>query len=274
MADQIPPTAAASVLQTNGPFPSFEELVDAGESLRISPDARLRWALNEPFPQAISVMPELLVDPDTTVFEPYYQENDNPGVKEPSWHPISQSPLTVSKISSVTIRVDPLDDWNHYYMETHRQHAEPDVQYDPAQVLFGPLPDPQDEYERASGDKNLLRCCGQNRPRGKGTNHLVIRPRSGNYLTIHDFVSTVHPYLLSRRDDILAALGNKMGREHPDPPDTKLMVVWCGREPNALTVDNEKEWLGIFGKRKKRIKAERNPELEENFQRYYASICS
>lgn len=50
-------------------------------------------------------------------------------------------------------------------------------------------------------EPQLLRCCGQDRPRGKNTK-LTIRPArawdgcgGGGFVTVHDYVSALHPWL-------------------------------------------------------------------------------
>lgn len=207
-------------------------------SAPLSKDARLiLWTLDSPLTEAISVKQPGKFDPDNPVTEPYYL---GPG----SWHPLSQSPLTTPKISSVTIRVDPLDDWEYTWLENHRDHADPGCNND--QVRFGSLPDP-DEYERER-EVHLLMCCGTERPRNKGTKLLV--QATGDFLTVHDFLSTVHPYLMARRDDIMAALEEKWFgiRQLPRSADpNKLLVTWG--TPDSLTVMKESEWLRIYGKR-------------------------
>ncbi|KAF4911892.1 hypothetical protein CGCVW01_v011262 [Colletotrichum viniferum] len=68
--------------------------------------------------------------------------------------------------------------------------------YDPASDEDGPL--------------HLLKCCGTQRPRGK-TVIVVVRPAVGSFVAIHDYLSTVHPLLLSSRADLLSAMGDVMG---------------------------------------------------------------
>lgn len=123
-------------------------------------------------------------------------------------------------------------------------HTEPDGIYDPAEILYGPFPD-EDEDEKSDGEEHLLVCCGMTRPRGKKTK--VVVKATGDFVTIHDFLSVVHPYLMARRDEILVAMGEDPGRlRGPFPPETKLMVDW--RSPSIVDVSDEAEWL-LFRKR-------------------------
>lgn len=83
------------------------------------------------------------------------------------------------------------------------------------------------------------------RPRGKKTQ--VVAKATGDFVTIHDFLSVVHPYLMARRDEILVAMDEDPGRlRGPFPPETKLMADW--RSPKTVEVSDEAEWL-IFRKR-------------------------
>jgi hypothetical protein len=53
-----------------------------------------------------------------------------------------------------------------------------------------------------------LRCCGCDRPRKKKVSLLVEASGYDGILTIHDFVSTVHPWLMGLRGEILQAAGD------------------------------------------------------------------
>jgi hypothetical protein len=86
-------------------------------------------------------------------------------------------------------------------MVKHEEHTDP-VQkhrHDPTSVLYGLLPgisgDGGKKLEGDIDDEHLLMCCGEKRPLGKGTRAIVITPttRKGAFVTIHDFISAVHP---------------------------------------------------------------------------------
>jgi hypothetical protein len=59
---------------------------------------------------------------------------------------------------------------------------------------------------------------------------VVVTPAAGEgrgFVTIHDFVSTVHPYLMARRDEVLAAMSEDPGRTGgPFGSGTRLFVIW------------------------------------------------
>lgn len=58
------------------------------------------------------------------------------------------------------------------------------------------------------GPNHLSRCRGTDRPRGKNPTLPVEAP--GQILTVHDYVSAVHPWLLELRNGILQAVRGGM----------------------------------------------------------------
>lgn len=223
-------------------FPSFEERIEVRDWTVLSPEAyRIRWALSGPLTEAVSIMPKSGVQEDDAVFEPYCLAPDG---AEPTWHPFSQSPLTEPKISSIRIHVDPLDEWGYYWIEKHREHVGPGRVYGPTRFHSPHLSDAQnDEMEN---EVLLMACCGTRSPRDKGTD--VVVQATGDFVTIHDYLSVVHPYLMGRREDILAALNEGVLREDCSlPDDTKLMVSWATAK--GLDVIDEEEWESSHRKR-------------------------
>lgn len=68
----------------------------------------------------------------------------------------------------------------------------------------------------------LVECCGTQRPRSKDATLQV--KAVGAFLTVHDYVSQVHPWLMDMRERLLEALGWLNGRAGPWAPETKLLV--------------------------------------------------
>ena len=209
---------------------------------------RFRWTLDGPLETSITIGRGRRFDPDE-IREPYYQGVDEHG--KPIWHPFSQIPLVdgdSNRLSSLKLRVDPLDDWDYFWMENHDRHTEPDLDiYDPADVLYGPIPDPVLAEEYGGGDRHLLKCCGgQNRPLGKGTNVVIVPAPRAEFVTVHDFVSVVHPYLLARRDDIIDGMNEDPGRfGKPFRSEIKLFVDWCGG--SSVDMKDEADWMRNHG---------------------------
>jgi hypothetical protein len=196
--------------------------------------------------------------------EPYFRPaTDTDGSATTSgWHPVSQESLTTSGISSITTRVQELDDWEHYWYELHHFHSEHDDDEgtNGSMIRYGELPD-YDPDEDEEGPPHLLRCCGEDRPRSKAV-RLVVDASEKDFVTVHDFLSTVHPWLMSMLDDIRAAM--ETGRGSPLPADTTLMVVaGCDR----LMVVEEQEWSGF---KRKQPTPSPEPEMDPRLVALYA----
>jgi hypothetical protein len=218
-------------------LPSYEEQDSPQNRVLPNPKIqRIRWALNGSLETAITVARDRYFDPDE-VPELYHEG-----------HPLAQAPLTKPKVSSLELCVYPLDHWDYFWMEVHVGHTDPDATYDPADVLYGPLPG-WDEAE-PDGGKHLLECCGSKRPWGRKT-ELVVKA-TGEFVTIHDFISTVHPYLMARRADILESMNLEPGRTRkPFGPETKLMVTWgCAKE---VDVEDEANWRARHARNKPKL---------------------
>ncbi|KAJ0322264.1 hypothetical protein COL5a_008873 [Colletotrichum fioriniae] len=131
------------------------------------------------------------------LMEPYYRpvaiEESASGL-EPSWHPVSQESLMAPPVTTITVRVEALDEREQLWAELNR--------YCVVDILTDP-----------------------DRPRAKDVQLEVTTV--GTFLTIHEYVSAVHPWLMGMRERILDALG-KLKLEAPWPPETKLAVHMFG----------------------------------------------
>jgi hypothetical protein len=58
---------------------------------------------------------------------------------------------------------------------------------------------------------------------------------------VHDYVSTVHPWLVGLRGDILGALGTSTDNDGPLPAETELMVS-C-RLMDKLRMEQRADWI-------------------------------
>ncbi|KAK1991997.1 hypothetical protein LX36DRAFT_662810 [Colletotrichum falcatum] len=125
-----------------------------------------------------------------------------------------------------------------WWLDFHREHSDPDYvdEADP-NIQWGDLPD-YDPVSDELGPRHLLKCCGIQRPRGKAVS-VAVRPAAGPFVTIHDYLSTVHPLLLSMRADILQAMA--VWEDEPLPEETKLMIDY--RSPHYLFICKRDEWI-------------------------------
>ncbi|KAH7389435.1 hypothetical protein DE146DRAFT_767706 [Phaeosphaeria sp. MPI-PUGE-AT-0046c] len=221
------------VMTTSATPPTFEEYRDAHQPIGLSSDAkRLKWALEGPLNTAIEVMHGMKYEPGVPA-EPYGDLN----APTPTWHQISRSPLTEPTISSVIVHIEIVEDWEHQWLEFHRFCHHPDENgSDPEEFLFGDLPDYDSDSDEEE-EVHLLRCCRGDRPRKKGETLLV--KASGTFLTIHDYVSAVHPWLLERREDIFGAEGDLM-KNKALAAKTKLMISYG--LPDQVNFETEKDW--------------------------------
>lgn len=71
----------------------------------------------------------------------------------------------------------------------------------------------------------------------------VVLRATGGLLTIYDFLSTVHPYLMNRRADIVAAMHTEQYRGDPVSAEDGLFVNPMNSNPHFLTLVDEAEWL-------------------------------
>jgi hypothetical protein len=120
--------------------------------------------------------------------------------------------------------VEQLDEWENTWLDFHRDHAEPGPQ-NTSDVRFGQLPDYDPDFDE-EWEPHLLRCCGSDRLRKK-VSLLVKASGDDGILTIHDFVSSVHPWLIGLRGEILQAAGD-LQYLVPLPENTRLFVDYPG----------------------------------------------
>jgi hypothetical protein len=157
-----------------------------------------------------------------------------------------QSPLTEPKISSVDVDVKALYEWEEQWMSVYRH---PDyavrgtILVEDFGAHSGPLPD-FDSDEDEGGPEHLLHCCGADRPPKHRNFSLTVSATAG-FLTVHDYVSAVLPWLMGLREKILMASGD-VANNLPLPPDTRLMVKSYST-PNYLLTMEERSWKQLSG---------------------------
>jgi hypothetical protein len=236
------------------PYPTYEALIEEGRhgtSMNVgrrglSPSARrFFWSLSGPLTTSISIMSSPH-NPDS--LEPYFQ----PGTS--TWHPISQLSLTKTKISSITVEVYELEMWEEQWLDMHRGHSEPDSgKENGVGALWGELSDydeEEDEEGEGEGEEHLLLCCGEKRPRRKAVSVVVKPAASHGFVTIHDYLSTVHPWLMSLWEDILGAIGMYEGVMCDMNGDRVPIVPLSGADlmvsydaPERLMMCNKPIWI-------------------------------
>ena len=200
--------------------PSFEERCDnnqfplASESTR-----RLLWYIQGPsFEDQVLVMNN---SSDPAGPRQPYAQNLSPG--GPRWHDISQEPLTIPAVSSVTVQSRELENHPHWWASEAHRHADPDFDF----CIYG--------EEDENGTRKLLRCCGEDRPQEHIP--LVVTAATQPFVTIHDYITTIHPWIFSLREEILVASLNR-------PEDnSKLVLNYNGL--SSVAISSEEDWTSM-----------------------------
>lgn len=173
-----------------------------------SPAARrLYWTLAGPLhSSAITVMPED-ENPDAPR-EPYFRGADD-------WHPISREPMCADwPQASITVHESKLQDWRHRWWDEFVAEG-----YDEEE------PELMAEYEEGMPPTF--------------DEPIVVHASDGRKVTVHDFVSAVHPWLMGHRDNIVRATKNS-DEGASIAGDERLMVVVV--QPHSLSAWDEDEW--------------------------------
>jgi len=110
-------------------------------------------------------------------------------------HTINQQPATHPPVSSMSISVDLLDQYQPDWIDAHEPHADPDD-----------FPNQDDHLCPIFDDENTItRCCGQDRPK-PGPRLELLAPK-GHFVSIRQYINTVHTWLRSMDDLLRAAEG-------------------------------------------------------------------
>jgi hypothetical protein len=166
------------------PYQSLEHLAAEGTDAIPSLDfLRLRWSLTSDDPnECISILQD--AKDAHSPQEPYSVD-----------HPINKRPATHPPVSSMTISVDILDQYQSDWIEAHQPHADPED--------FEDQNDPM--CPRFDSDGCVNRCCGQDRP-GTGP-RLELVAKEGQFVSIGHYVNTVHACLRGMDGLLRAAEG-------------------------------------------------------------------
>ncbi|KAK0657904.1 hypothetical protein B0T16DRAFT_386355 [Cercophora newfieldiana] len=228
-------------------LPSYEEQHDrdyddakqtyVDDAITISNDARrIHWTLDSPSLETSFTVVDHgnLLDPRDDP-EPYFLGQNEQG--EPLWHRYSQSPYTTKPVSSIRVtNIDPLHIWDVNWETEHRGHWKPHTE--------GPRRPPIFSLKYSvSGPQECP--CGSARPVDKRADVTVKGTgQPGGFVTVHDFLTTLHAYLWGRRADVLEAMGLdalRRGRKFDgEDQETNLIVtLWW---EDHMVVATKEEW--------------------------------
>jgi hypothetical protein len=165
-------------------YPTHEELIATNpQSVSVSIDfMRLRWFLSKDDPPSAIAVVQDATDENST------QESYSPT------HPISQLSLTTPPVSAITVSMDVLDEYAGEWVSVHSEHADPEDDC------------PDHDGARFDAEGEVDYCCNQDRP-GPGPQIGVVAKQPGHFVTIGDYVETVHPWLRSLDSQLRAAAG-------------------------------------------------------------------
>ena len=169
----------------SSPYPTHEELIAANpQSVSVSIDfMRLRWFLSKDDPPSSAIAVVQDATDENSTQEPY----------SPT-HPITQLSLTTPPVSAITVSMDVLNEYAKEWVSVHREHADPEDDC------------PDHDGARFDAEGEVEYCCNQARP-GPGPQIEVVALEPGRFVTIGDFVETVHPWLRSLDGQLRAAAG-------------------------------------------------------------------
>ncbi|KAF0330905.1 hypothetical protein GQ607_001774 [Colletotrichum asianum] len=201
-----------------------------------SPQAlRLSWRLQGPLSESLFVVRDW--DAQDPPHELFTTQNLTGNIL---WHAISQEALTEPRIKTTSVHADVSKRWQSEWIEWH---------FNDDDCVYGELLDDlhyESECSSSEGDEEnddgdegeLLRCCDTDRP--KQALSLVIEASNMEYITIHAYVSALHPWLMRLRQDITRA-DNMLGDRKPEEYEHLVVDV---TNPQYLSIIDEKRFLG------------------------------
>ena len=131
----------------------------------------------------------------TSPLSPYQQAAGGHAI----FHQISTSPATDPPVSSITVQLMELEDWESDWVDAHEPHA----QHNSGDAQWSTEP-----------RRRLMRCCGQDRPHPPAP--LSVQSTEREFVTVHDFVTQTHEWLQPLREDILNAMEVTFGMRYSD----------------------------------------------------------
>jgi hypothetical protein len=230
---------------SNGPaYPSCEEY--ARLPVPVKPWAgatylRLFIRLQEPFSSAVSVCP-----PDRSTNgprEPYCRESPNGLV----WHPIAEESVTDHRISSITVKIRCLDEWEGAWLQLFEEE---DLHPGDEGTVWAPPGEGEEADDEETGMK-LVRHVGEDRPRKY--EGMVVGASNGQFVTVHDYATAVYEYLMPLRRDVLASLTVSKQNGEPLPDDTQLVLCGFGPSQSVETVEEAERRRREFAQRRARM---------------------
>ncbi|KAK3904826.1 hypothetical protein C8A05DRAFT_13332 [Staphylotrichum tortipilum] len=170
------------------------------------PGRRLFWTLQGALDSAISVLGEDC-NPDGPR-EPYLRaENNN------LHHPIGDEPITTRPYVTLTVTEENIDGWRDEWDDINYEGFDEDIR--PSAADLPPTFEP-----------------------------VVVTASNGEFVSVHDYVTVVHPWLMARREQILRARHVADDHYTPGVVEERMLVVVQNAE--MIVAEDEQEWLATL----------------------------
>lgn len=212
------------------PIPSFATIYASQPRPRPSashPAMRLYWTItNSPTP-SIQIMPNNHT-PDRATLVPYTSD-----------HPLAKELMTNPAVPSIDVNVYQLEHWPEDWIDYHREccgsiacgYGEHDRQTVP--VSDG---ERSDLFDSNDVPVKLIKCCGEPRPEEPIPLHVRASDETRG-VTIDNYVSAVHPWLVGNIENIVKAAS----MDGQISARSTLMVSVTG--PESLIIETKKMWV-------------------------------
>ena len=128
-------------------------------------------------------------------------------------HPITNEPITEHPVVTLTVMEENLRDWEDAWWDLNYEGFDEDIQ--PAPEDLPPTFEP-----------------------------LVVTASNGEFVSIHDSVSAVHPWLMVRREQILLARHVADDDYMPGAVEERLLVR--AQDTELVNAEDEEEWLAAL----------------------------
>ncbi|KAH8174085.1 hypothetical protein LIA77_05504 [Sarocladium implicatum] len=192
---------------------------------------RLFWSIQGPLEDSVMVM-RGKYNPEPPL-EKYY-ESPSADSPDSGWHPISQEPVTEPPVQTLKVEIMQFQEWDYRWEDIHMEDLD--------NRLFQDKDGNQTvEEEDEEGNPNkLIRCCGHDRPPDNVVCEVRASGKDKDYVTVHDYLTTLHKWLRTRRNDILLAMSPESEYTEPLPNDTQLVVA--NYSVDLLIIDQIEDW--------------------------------
>ncbi|KAF6800973.1 hypothetical protein CSOJ01_12107 [Colletotrichum sojae] len=199
-------------------LPPAEVAKDSVVNMRMSSQARrIFWRFQEPLETSVFVLPADL-DPDGPR-EAYFQKTDDGH----ELHAVSQEPLTDKSLTSIAVKSSELDDWPNSFYELHYEHDD--------------LGSEDDDDDDEQDEDAQWKCSGCGEMSPKKHEPLIVKASEKPYVTVHDYIIAVHPWLIGLRGEM------EQAREELERPPLGDDMLVNAVDPRFVDLEDEQKWL-------------------------------